>query len=79
MASVRKRQWPTGKQDADGKEIKRSAWVVDYTDGGGVRRLKTFQKKKEADAFKAMSTVEIRQGVHTADSASVTDPSRNSC
>ncbi|WP_411905991.1 tyrosine-type recombinase/integrase [Rhizobium mayense] len=64
--SVRKRTWTTPK----GEE--KSAWVVDYTDQQGKRRLKTFTKKKEADQFAATATVEVREGVHVADSASVT-------
>ena len=46
-------------------------WTVDYADGNGVRRLKTFSQKKEADAFAATAKVEIRDGVHVADSASI--------
>jgi integrase len=41
--SIRKRTWKTAKGDA------REAWVVDYVDQTGKRRLKTFKKKKEAD------------------------------
>ena len=52
----------------------KEAWVVDYVDTeGGKRRLKTFEKKKDAtDNFAATANVEIRAGVHTADSASMT-------
>lgn len=64
--SVRKREWTTPKG------VERSAWVVDYVDTAGKRRLKTFAKKKEADAFSATATVEVREGVHVADSASAT-------
>lgn len=64
--SVRKRTWATGK----GEE--RSGWVVDYADAKGVRRLKTFAKKKDADRFAATASVEVREGVHVADSDSVT-------
>jgi integrase len=64
--SVRKRNWKTSK----GAE--KEAWVVDYVDQSGKRRLKTFAKKKAADNFEATANVEIRAGVHTADSASVT-------
>lgn len=64
--SVRKREWTTDKGEA------KSAWVVDYTDGNGKRRLKTFKLKKQADAFSATASVEVREGVHVADSASVT-------
>lgn len=64
--SVRKRAWTT-KQG-----VEKEAWVVDYVDQGGTRRLKTFRRKKEADAFAATATVEVRDGTHVADSASVT-------
>ena len=63
--SVRKRTWTT-------KGIERSSWVVDYVDGSGRRRLKSFRLKKLADAFAANATVEVAQGVHVADSASAT-------
>src|SRR5690606_34951845 len=39
--SVRKRTWTTGKGE-------KSAWVVDYVDTKGKRRLKSFKLKKEA-------------------------------
>lgn len=64
--SIRKRTWTNGK----GEE--KTAWVVDYADGKGVRRLKTFGKKKDADQFAATAKVEVREGSHVADSASVT-------
>ncbi len=64
--SVRKRAWTTPK----GEE--RTAWVVNYTDTNGTRRLKTFQRKKEADAYAATAGVEVRDGTHVADSATVT-------
>ncbi|OWV79583.1 integrase [Rhizobium sp. R634] len=64
--SVRKREWTTPKG------VAKSAWVVDYNDTAGKRRLKTFGKKKDADAFAATAFVEVRDGVHVADSASIT-------
>ncbi|MGN7960335.1 tyrosine-type recombinase/integrase [Brucella sp. 22210] len=64
--SIRKREWTTPKGE------KKAAWVVDYVDGQGRRRLKTFAKKKEADQFEATAKVEVRDGVHVADSATVT-------
>jgi len=64
--SIRKRTWKTGKG------VEKEAWVVDYVDQGGVRRLKTFDKKKEADTFASTASVEVRAGVHVADSASCT-------
>jgi integrase len=63
--SVRKREWTTAKGEA------KTAWVVDYFDGAGKRRLKTFAKKKEADAFSATARVEVAAGAHTPDSASI--------
>lgn len=64
--SVRKRNWKTSKG------FEKEAWVVDYADGHGERRLKTFKKKKDADTFASTTHVEIRQGTHVADGASVT-------
>lgn len=64
--SIRKRTWTTSKGE------QRTAWNVDYVDATGKRRLKTFEKKKDADAFQATAKVEVRAGVHVADSASVT-------
>jgi integrase len=63
--SVRKRTWT-----ASGTE--RTAWVVDYVDAKGKRRMKTFAKKKDADQFAATATVEVREGVHVADRETVT-------
>ncbi|HEY8006975.1 MAG TPA: hypothetical protein VIE66_09320 [Methylocella sp.] len=64
--SIRKRTWKTARGEA------KEAWVVDYTDQGGKRRLKTFKKKKEADAFETKAQFEITQGTHTPDSARIT-------
>ena len=64
--SVRKRTWNTAKGDV------REGWVVDYMDGQGTRRLKSFARKKDADAFRAKATVEVAAGVHVANSASIT-------
>jgi integrase len=64
--SVRKRAWTTSKG------LEKEAWVVDYVDQTGDRRLKTFAKKRAADNFAATANVEIRAGIHTADSASIT-------
>ncbi len=64
--STRKRTWTTSTGAV------REGWVVDYRDMHGVRRLKTFAKKRAADTFAATAAVEVRDGVHVADSASVT-------
>jgi integrase len=64
--SVRKREWKTAKGEP------REAWIVDYVDPKGARRLKTFKRKKEADAWADQTGVAVREGSHVADSASVT-------
>jgi hypothetical protein len=64
--SVRKRVWTTSKG------TQKQAWLVDYVDGQGKRRAKTFTHKKQADAFHANASVEIRDGVHVPDRASIT-------
>jgi integrase len=64
--SVRKRCWKTREG-----EIK-AAWVVDYVDQHGERHIKTFAKKRDADAHHAMVAVDVRAGLHTADSNSIT-------
>jgi integrase len=66
IMSVRKRAW----KNATGES--REAWIVDYVDQKGKRHIKTFSKKKVADAYHATVAVEVRQGTHTADSASIT-------
>jgi integrase len=64
--SVRKRSWkgPQGET--------KEAWVVDYVDGEGDRHIKTFPRKRDADAWHAIVGVEVRSGIHTADSKSLT-------
>lgn len=64
--SVRKRTWKTSRGE------QREAWIADYVDQAGERHIKTFERKKEADAFVATATVEVREGTHVADSASAT-------
>lgn len=63
--SVRKRTWSS-------KGVEKTAWVVDYVDGQSVRRLKTFKLKKDADDFAKRSGVEVMDGVHVPDSATIT-------
>ena len=65
QVSVRKRSWRTR-----GGEIK-EAWIVDYADQHGDRHIKTFQLKRDADAYHARVCVDVTAGVHTADSKSV--------
>jgi len=65
MASVRKRTWTTG-----GKV--KTAWVADYFDQAGKRRLKTFETKRAADAWLVNARHEVSRGVHTPASVSIT-------
>ena len=64
--SVRRRSWisPSGER--------REAWIVDYSDQHGERHIKTFARKKDADANHAKVTIDVRSGIHTAESRSVT-------
>jgi integrase len=64
--SVRKRSWVTDRGE------NREAWVVDYTSQLGQRHLKTFARKRDADAYHAQVAVDVRAGTHTPDSRSVT-------
>jgi integrase len=66
VVSVRKRVWKS-----PGGEM-REAWVVDYVDQHGDRHLKTFAKKRDADAHHAIVGAAVCAGTHTADSKSVT-------
>ncbi|MEE8297464.1 MAG: site-specific integrase, partial [Hyphomicrobium sp.] len=64
--SIRKRTWET-------KGGPKTAWVVDYKDQGGIRRLKSFARQKEAKAWwEGQTAYEIKQGTHTPESASIT-------
>jgi len=64
--SVRKRKWTTRRGEA------KEAWLVDYVDGEGDRHIETFARKKDADARHSTIRVDVRQGVHTAASKSIT-------
>jgi integrase len=64
--SVRKRTWTTSKG------LRKEAWIVDYVDQKGERHIKTFGRKKEADAFTTTMRIEVRDGTHTAYSRSLT-------
>jgi len=64
--SVRKRTW-TNQDGSKGQ-----AWVAEYTDHEGKRRLRTFETKQQADSFHVGATGELRAGTHVPDSQSVT-------
>jgi integrase len=63
--SVRRRSWVTNGE-------RKEAWVVNYTDLSGRRRLKTFNRKKDADAYHAKVAIDVRAGIHTPESSSIT-------
>jgi integrase len=64
--SIRKREWTTRRGE------QREAWIVDYTDQAGDRHIKTFDKKKDADAYLTTVSYQVKEGVHTAPSKSIT-------
>jgi integrase len=57
--SIRKRTWKS-----NGSE--KTAWCVDYTDQHGKRRLKTFDLKKDAEAWATNALHEVAIGVHAS-------------
>lgn len=66
MATVRKRAWTKG----DGSQSVK--WLVDYRDQSGKRRFRNFDRKRDAEAWITQAAWEVTQGVHTADSQSIT-------
>jgi integrase len=70
--SIRKRTWKT----ESGEE--RSAYVVQYSiaekDARGKRKrvIKTFDRKRDADDFQAQVRIDLKKGVHTPSSKSIT-------
>ena len=65
--SVRKRKWITSRGEA------REAFIVDYVDQQGERRIRTFDRKGDATAYEATVKVDVRQGVHTASKLTVAE------
>jgi integrase len=65
MATIRKRKWTN-------KEGEQTAWVADYFDQHGKRHIKTFDKQKDAKAWLDETKIEVKRGMHTPDSASIT-------
>ena len=64
--AIRKRTWTTPSGAA------REAWVADYTDAGGKRRLRTFATQGAAKAWLTTAAYEVKQGTHTPASISCT-------
>jgi integrase len=59
--SIRKRTWTAAGET-------KSAWVVVYRDQHDKRRLKTFNLKKDAEAWATTALHEVAQGTHARDS-----------
>ena len=64
--SVRRRRWTTASGES------RETWVATYSDAGGVRRIATFERKRDADSYERETKVSVGKGTHTAPSASPT-------
>jgi len=64
--TVRKRTWTTRKG------VAKAAWVADYFDQKRNRHTKQFPTKKAADAWLSQAKIEVRDGIHTSDSNSLT-------
>jgi len=70
--SIRKRAWQT----ESGEE--RTAWIVQYSTAEldkrskRTRHIRTFDRKKDADDFHAQVRVDLKKGVHTPASKSIT-------
>jgi integrase len=69
LAKVRKRTWRN-------KAGEQTAWIADYfspgPDGKPKRHIETFKTKKEAASWLAQTMVEVKQGVHSPASLSIT-------
>ena len=55
------------------KGERKQAWIVDYFDQGGQRHIKTFERKREAEAEAANTRINMRAGVHTSSKATVAE------
>lgn len=62
MASIRKRELPSGKR----------VWVVDFHDQHGKRRNKNFERKRDAEAYLDEVKRQVRDGAYVADDESAT-------
>jgi integrase len=64
--SVRRRSWKSPKGET------KEAWIADYVDQHGERHIKTFARRRDADAYHARAAVNVAAGLHTAESRSPT-------
>jgi hypothetical protein len=65
VMAIRQRTWSW-------KGRERVAWVVDYCDAKGKRRLKTFRTKRAALDWNAGTRIDLKHGTHVADADSIT-------
>jgi integrase len=65
MASIRKRTWTSGGET-------KTAWICDYADQHGKRRLKTFKTRKAADTWSVQALHEVSRGVHLPETTAPT-------
>jgi integrase len=63
--SVRRRSWT----NRDGSLSE--SWLVDYVDQRRRRHIKTFDRRKDADAYHAAVAMDVRRGTHLPDSESI--------
>ena len=54
----------------------REKWITQYLDQDGVDRIKTFARKKDADAEAAKVKIDVGKGVHTSSKATVAEAGR---
>ena len=66
MATIRKRQWKTGKGEL------RTGWAVDFTDSQGKRQRKQFDTRHEADDFRIETEGKLRTGTYRPEAAKIT-------
>jgi integrase len=64
--SVRTRKWTTRKGE------QREAYIVHYYDQDGHPHIRTFDKKKQAEAYHDLVRTDVRKGLHIAPSKSAT-------
>jgi integrase len=65
MATIRRRSWTSGGET-------RTAWVADYTDQAGARRLKTFATRKAADTWLVEARHQVASGTHLPETTAPT-------
>jgi integrase len=63
--AIRERTW-----EWNGKT--KSAWIYEWRDLKGKKRLKTFKTKKQAQDFESTTRIDIKNGTHIADGDSIT-------